>query len=205
MQTYIGPMLLSLNPYQKVDAYNQETLNSYMNAHLADNPAHIFGIANLVYTDLLKNKNSHSVLIKWVKCTKAKKKTNRHNFFFHKKKSGESGSGKTESVKYILQFIVNAINKKNELENTDKQKGDIHQLQQQIVSTNPILESFGNAKTVRNNNSSRFGKFVVLYFDKHTHNLVGSQIESYLLEKSRVTDQSLNERNYHVFYQLVKV
>eukprot|EP00736_Rhodelphis_marinus_P011328 Rmarinus@m.2627 len=106
--------------------------------------------------------------------------------------SGESGAGKTETSKFIMRYILN-------VSGADAM-GD---LENKILGTNPILEAFGNAKTIRNNNSSRFGKFVKLHFDSN-HRVYGGSIVTYLLEKSRLAFQSGNERNYHIFYELVK-
>lgn len=101
--------------------------------------------------------------------------------------SGESGSGKTVTTKLLLNHIA-ICNKSN------------NNLEQKILSSNQILESFGNAKTVRNNNSSRFGKFIKLYFENNS--LVGASIDTYLLEKIRVIKQGKRERNFHIFYQM---
>ncbi|CAM9142326.1 unnamed protein product [Ectocarpus sp. 6 AP-2014] len=105
--------------------------------------------------------------------------------------SGESGAGKTETSKIILTFL------------THRSVGGVASLDQKVVDSSPILESFGNAKTLRNNNSSRFGKFLKLQFTKDKYRLAGAFIETYLLEKSRVLTQGKGERNFHILYQLV--
>ncbi|XP_063674176.1 unconventional myosin-Va-like isoform X5 [Bolinopsis microptera] len=107
--------------------------------------------------------------------------------------SGESGAGKTVSAKYAMRYFATVAG--NEKETA---------IERRILSTNPIMEALGNAKTIRNDNSSRFGKYVELEFDKQT-NISGAHICTYLLEKSRVVFQANNERNYHIFYQLCAV
>ena len=104
--------------------------------------------------------------------------------------SGESGAGKTEATKQCLSFLA-YINERED-----------NQIEEKVLSANPLLEAFGNAKTIRNINSSRFGKWMEIYFDKKTTEMVGSKIYSYLLERNRVVTQQVNERNFHIFYAL---
>ena len=118
--------------------------------------------------------------------------------------TGESGAGKTENTKKVITYfaILGASEgkKKKDGEPPEEKKAN---LEDRIVNTNPILESYGNAKTIRNDNSSRFGKFIRIYFN-HMGKLAGGYIDVYLLEKSRVTYQQPNERCYHIFFQLIE-
>merc|ERR1712168_1244686 len=113
--------------------------------------------------------------------------------------TGESGAGKTENTKKVVMYIAKVAGNPKKAADDSKIKGS---LDEQIVEANPLMEAFGNAKTVRNNNSSRFGKFIRAHFS-NTGKLAGADIESYLLEKNRVTFQLAAERNYHIFYQLL--
>ncbi|XP_077019523.1 unconventional myosin-XV [Tamandua tetradactyla] len=164
--TYIGSILVSVNPYRMFGIYGLEQVQQYSGRALGENPPHLFAIANLAFSKMLDAKQSQCIII-----------------------SGESGSGKTEATKLILRYLA-AMN----------QKRDVMQ-QIKILEATPLLESFGNAKTVRNNNSSRFGKFVEIFLEGGV--ISGAITSQYLLEKSRIVFQAKNERNYHIFYELL--
>ena len=108
--------------------------------------------------------------------------------------SGESGAGKTEAAKRIMQYVANVSGGRD---------SSIQKIKDMVLATNPLLESFGNAKTLRNNNSSRFGKYLEIQFNQQGEP-VGANIINYLLEKSRVVGQITHERNFHIFYQFAK-
>eukprot|EP00833_Pecoramyces_ruminatium_P015999 jgi/Orpsp1_1/1190031/evm.model.d7180000076232.1 len=192
--SYSGLFLVSINPYCNLPIYNEEIIKSYKNMKRSDMPPHIYAISDLAYRNLLQNKENQSILI-----------------------TGESGAGKTENTKKVIQYlaeiaggkiIVNETTKDisskklRRLSNATKTKQFIGTLEEQIIQANPILEAFGNAQTVKNNNSSRFGKFIRIEFLPSGY-IGGAKIEKYLFEKSRVTYQSDKERNYHIFYQLL--
>ncbi|AET41516.1 myosin 1 Ecym_8231 [Eremothecium cymbalariae DBVPG len=171
--TYSGLFLVALNPYSNIRIYTQEYVNLYHGSPKEDNKPHIFAVAEQAYRKLLTQKQDQSVLV-----------------------TGESGAGKTENTKKILQYLASITTDEKLLTvNTES-------FERKILQSNPILESFGNAQTVRNNNSSRFGKFIKIEFDE-LGKINGAHIEWYLLEKSRVIQQNVRERNYHVFYQLL--
>lgn len=116
--------------------------------------------------------------------------------------SGESGAGKTVSAKYIMRYFATRESSDQPGKYTTSRADAISETEEQILATNPVMEAFGNAKTTRNDNSSRFGKYIEIMFDDRT-NIIGAKIRTYLLERSRLVFQPLKERNYHIFYQLV--
>lgn len=171
--TYSGLFLVAINPYCNVRLYTQEYINLYHGSPKEDNKPHIFAIAEEAYQRLLSDKQDQSILV-----------------------TGESGAGKTQNTKRILQYLA-SITSEDKLVSSGTESFEL-----KILQSNPILESFGNSQTVRNNNSSRFGKFIKIEFDERGK-INGAHIEWYLLEKSRVIHQTSLERNYHIFYQLL--
>ncbi|XP_044521518.1 unconventional myosin-X isoform X1 [Gracilinanus agilis] len=174
--TYIGSIIASVNPYKTIPGlYDQSTMEHYSRHHMGEISPHIFAVANECYRCLWKRHDNQCVLI-----------------------SGESGAGKTESTKLILKFL-SAISQ-HSLDLSIKEKTAC--VEQAILESSPIMEAFGNAKTVYNNNSSRFGKFIQLNICEKG-NIQGGRIVDYLLEKNRVVRQNPGERNYHIFYALL--
>jgi len=183
-------VLIAVNPYQKLDSnYTEEIMAQYQAAPMnlegllseGDLSPHVFTVAHAAYNNLVHKKKNQSVIV-----------------------CGESGSGKTESAKIFMRFL--AFTSTSTSANPQEFK-EAESIGRQVLEANPILETFGNAKTVLNNNSSRFGKFTKMLFnpvagDMKRRQLVGAVIETYLLEKSRVVRQDPGERNYHIFYQL---
>ncbi|XP_022228096.2 myosin heavy chain, muscle isoform X10 [Drosophila obscura] len=174
--TYSGLFCVAINPYKRYPVYTNRCAKMYRGKRRNEVPPHIFAISDGAYVDMLTNHVNQSMLI-----------------------TGESGAGKTENTKKVIAYFatVGASTKKEDPE--AKKKGS---LEDQVVQTNPVLEAFGNAKTVRNDNSSRFGKFIRIHFGP-TGKLAGADIETYLLEKARVISQQSLERSYHIFYQIM--
>uniref|UniRef100_A0A8C2GRP3 Myosin IHb n=1 Tax=Cyprinus carpio TaxID=7962 RepID=A0A8C2GRP3_CYPCA len=168
--TYIGTLLVSVNPYKELGIYTKKQMDIYMGVNFFELPPHIFALADNVYRTMISETNNHFILI-----------------------SGESGAGKTEASKKVLQFYAVCCPSTRLLDN----------VRDRLLLSNPVLEAFGNAKTLKNDNSSRFGKYMDIQFD-HQGAAVGGHILSYLLEKSRVVHQNHGERNFHIFYQLVE-
>ncbi|XP_054501124.2 myosin heavy chain, skeletal muscle, adult-like [Agelaius phoeniceus] len=177
--TYSGLFCVTVNPYKWLPVYNPEVVLAYRGKKRQEAPPHIFSISDNAYQFMLTDRENQSILI-----------------------TGESGAGKTVNTKRVIQYfatIAASGDKKKEEKSSGKMQGT---LEDQIISANPLLEAFGNAKTVRNDNSSRFGKFIRIHFGA-TGKLASADIETYLLEKSRVTFQLKAERSYHIFYQIM--
>ncbi|XP_059236374.1 myosin-13 isoform X3 [Mustela nigripes] len=176
--TYSGLFCVTVNPYKWLPVYNPEVVAAYRGKKRQEAPPHIFSISDNAYQFMLTDRENQSILI-----------------------TGESGAGKTVNTKRVIQYFATIAvtgEKKKEEPTPGKMQGT---LEDQIISANPLLEAFGNAKTVRNDNSSRFGKFIRIHFGT-TGKLASADIETYLLEKSRVTFQLKAERSYHIFYQI---
>ncbi|KAG1903979.1 myosin 5 [Suillus fuscotomentosus] len=177
--TYSGIVLIAVNPFQRVTLYGPEIIQAYSGRKRGDLEPHLFAIAEDAYTAMAKEGMGQTIIV-----------------------SGESGAGKTESAKFIMRYLASV----NPPESQTKAKtkfslDESSEIERQILATNPILESFGNAKTTRNDNSSRFGKYIQILFDGKQE-IVGARIRTYLLERSRIVFQPTTERNYHIFYQL---
>ncbi|XP_047666437.1 myosin heavy chain, fast skeletal muscle-like [Tachysurus fulvidraco] len=176
--TYSGLFCVTVNPYKWLPVYDEKVVSGYRGKKRIEAPPHIFSISDNAYQFMLTDRENQSVLI-----------------------TGESGAGKTVNTKRVIQYfaMVGMTGKKAAEPVAGKIQGS---LEDQIVAANPLLEAYGNAKTVRNDNSSRFGKFIRIHFGQ-TGKLASADIETYLLEKSRVTFQLSAERSYHIFYQLM--
>jgi len=173
--TYSGLFCIAVNPYKRFPIYTDRACAIYTGKRRTEVPPHLFAISDGGYQNMMTLKENQSMLI-----------------------TGESGAGKTENTKKVISYFafVGATGDK------PKPGEEKKSLEDQIVSTNPVLEAFGNAKTTRNDNSSRFGKFIRIHFQS-SGKLSGADIENYLLEKSRVVDQASEERGYHIFYNIM--
>merc|ERR1712109_291707 len=171
--TYSGLFCVVVNPYKRFPIYSQTVVKLYLGKRRNEVPPHLWAITETAYRNMLMNSKDQSMLI-----------------------TGESGAGKTENTKKVISYLAMVAS-------SGKKSDKKASLEDQIVATNPILESYGNAKTSRNDNSSRFGKFIRIHFNG-AGKLAGCDIESYLLEKSRITQQQEVERSYHILYQLLQ-
>ncbi|XP_076621991.1 unconventional myosin 10A isoform X1 [Colletes latitarsis] len=167
--TYTGSILVAVNPYKMFDIYGLDQVKLYEGRILGTLPPHLFAVGSSAYSQVTAANNASANQVVVI--------------------SGESGSGKTESTKLVMQYLAAVNRAPNNL------------VTEQILEATPLLESFGNAKTPRNDNSSRFGKYLEVYFRDGV--IIGGRITQYLLEKSRIVTQASEERNYHVFYELL--
>uniref|UniRef100_A0A3B5Q7P8 Myosin heavy chain, fast skeletal muscle-like n=1 Tax=Xiphophorus maculatus TaxID=8083 RepID=A0A3B5Q7P8_XIPMA len=178
--TYSGLFCVVVNPYKWLPVYDAVVVAGYRGKKRIEAPPHIFSISDNAYQYMLTDRENQSVLI-----------------------TGESGAGKTVNTKRVIQYFATIAALGGKKDQAPQGAGKIQgSLEDQIVAANPLLEAYGNAKTVRNDNSSRFGKFIRIHFGT-SGKLASADIETYLLEKSRVTFQLSAERSYHIFYQLM--
>ncbi|KAI9517498.1 Unconventional myosin-If [Dissostichus eleginoides] len=168
--TYIGPVLISINPFKQMPYFTDREVELYQGAAQYENPPHIYALSDYMYRNMMIDAENQCVII-----------------------SGESGAGKTVAAKYIMGYISKVSGGGSKVQHVK----DI------ILQSNPLLEAFGNAKTVRNNNSSRFGKYFEIQFSRGGEP-DGGKISNFLLEKSRVVNQNENERNFHIYYQMIE-
>ncbi|XP_077382230.1 uncharacterized protein LOC144021878 isoform X5 [Festucalex cinctus] len=196
--TYSGLFCVVVNPYKNLPIYTESIVEMYRGKKRHEMPPHIYAISEAAYRSMLQDREDQSIL-----CT------------------GESGAGKTENTKKVIQYLAHvasshkgatprskdalqmdgsrSLTRGTTVVNKIMQYGE---LERQLLQANPILEAFGNAKTTKNDNSSRFGKFIRINFDVAGY-IVGANIETYLLEKSRATRQAKDERTFHIFYQML--
>ncbi|KAM5180900.1 unconventional myosin-Ia [Mantella aurantiaca] len=167
--TYIGNVVISVNPYKQLTIYTPEKIEEYRNSIFYQLKPHIYAVADEAYKSLRDRDRDQCILI-----------------------TGESGAGKTEASKLVMSYVAAVCGKGEE----------VNQVKEQLLQSNPVLEAFGNAKTIRNDNSSRFGKYMDIEFD-FKGDPMGGVISNYLLEKSRVVKHVKGERNFHIFYQLL--
>ncbi|XP_032092817.1 myosin-10-like isoform X2 [Thamnophis elegans] len=180
--TYSGLFCVVINPYKNLPIYTEQIVEMYRGKKRHEMPPHIYAISETAYRSMLQDREDQSIL-----CT------------------GESGAGKTENTKKVIQYLAHVASSHKARKDHNaptSSPASYGELEHQLLQANPILEAFGNAKTVKNDNSSRFGKFIRINFDVAGY-IVGANIETYLLEKSRAIRQAKDERTFHVFYQLL--
>uniref|UniRef100_A0A8C7RBM6 Myosin-9 n=1 Tax=Oncorhynchus mykiss TaxID=8022 RepID=A0A8C7RBM6_ONCMY len=182
--TYSGLFCVVINPYKNLPIYSEEIVDMYKGKKRHEMPPHIYAITDTAYRSMMQDREDQSIL-----CT------------------GESGAGKTENTKKVIQYLAHVASSHKTKKDQVSQSSStllfsLGELEKQLLQANPILEAFGNGKTVKNDNSSRFGKFIRINFDVNGY-IVGANIETYLLEKSRAIRQAKDERTFHVFYYML--
>ncbi|XP_029912751.1 myosin-9-like isoform X1 [Myripristis murdjan] len=177
--TYSGLFCVVINPYKNLPIYSEEIIEMYKGKKRHEMPPHIYAITDTSYRSMMQDREDQSIL-----CT------------------GESGAGKTENTKKVIQYLAHVASSHKTKKDQNSSILSHGELEKQLLQANPILEAFGNAKTVKNDNSSRFGKFIRINFDVNGY-IVGANIETYLLEKSRAIRQAKDERTFHVFYYML--
>ncbi|XP_061741309.1 myosin-9-like isoform X1 [Nerophis ophidion] len=177
--TYSGLFCVVINPYKNLPIYSEEIVEMYKGKKKHEMPPHIYAITDISYRSMMQDREDQSIL-----CT------------------GESGAGKTENTKKVIQYLAHVASSHKNKKDQNSMVLSHGELEKQLLQANPILEAFGNAKTVKNDNSSRFGKFIRINFDVNGY-IVGANIETYLLEKSRAIRQAREERTFHIFYYLL--
>ena len=173
--TYTANILIAVNPYKDLALYGDPVYPKYAGRPLGLAPPHLYAIADRAYRRCVIERRDQSIIV-----------------------SGESGSGKTESSKHVVRYLAQAARRASGILDLG-----VTSLTDRILNTTPVLEAFGNARTLRNNNSSRFGKFLKIFFDDSSRTLVGAGMDTFLLERSRLSRASQGERCYHAFYQLL--
>uniref|UniRef100_A0A671E954 Myosin heavy chain 14 n=1 Tax=Rhinolophus ferrumequinum TaxID=59479 RepID=A0A671E954_RHIFE len=181
--TYSGLFCVVINPYKQLPIYTEAIVEMYRGKKRHEVPPHVYAVTEGAYRSMLQDREDQSIL-----CT------------------GESGAGKTENTKKVIQYLAHVASspkgRKEPGVPASTSAMSYGELERQLLQANPILEAFGNAKTVKNDNSSRFGKFIRINFDVAGY-IVGANIETYLLEKSRAIRQAKDECSFHIFYQLL--
>ncbi|KAM9633455.1 myosin-14 [Trichechus inunguis] len=181
--TYSGLFCVVINPYKQLPIYTEAIIEMYRGKKRHEVPPHVYAVTEGAYRSMLQDREDQSIL-----CT------------------GESGAGKTENTKKVIQYLAHVASspkgRKEPGVPASASTISYGELERQLLQANPILEAFGNAKTVKNDNSSRFGKFIRINFDVAGY-IVGANIETYLLEKSRAIRQAKDECSFHIFYQLL--